>query len=196
MPRRSQDWRAPSARALLVSHWAVNSDATVELITKTVATLRTDPRIGRAEALRRSMASLISKGDAFAHPATWAPFVLVGEGQASARAPTAAAQPKTLPPAAKTPRQPDWQTEVLSARGTQPPALMSVTRTRVSACSRSQYSASCLESELGVHAHSHGSGQKLPHRWKVSVLAQTGPQLRSQYIERQPHHAHHHGRPD
>jgi CHAT domain len=184
------------ARALLVSHWAVNSDATVELITKTVATLRTDPRIGRAEALRRSMASLISKGDAFAHPATWAPFVLVGEGQASARAPTAAAQPKTLPPAAKTPRQPDWQTEVLSARGTQPPALMSVTRTRVSACSRSQYSASCLESELGVHAHSHGSGQKLPHRWKVSVLAQTGPQLRSQYIERQPHHAHHHGRPD
>ena len=101
------------ARALLVSHWAVDSNATVELITKAVAAQRTDPRIGRAEALRRSMASLISKGDAFAHPATWAPFVLVGEGQASARAPTAT-KLKTLAPAAKTPIQPDWQTEVLA----------------------------------------------------------------------------------
>ena len=101
------------ARALLVSHWAVESDATVELITKTVVALRTDPRIGRAEALRRSMASLISKGDAFAHPATWAPFVLVGEGQANARVPTTATKAKTLSPAAKNPRQPDWQSEVL-----------------------------------------------------------------------------------
>ena len=102
------------ARALLVSHWAVDFNATVELITKTVAALRTDPRIGRAEALRRSIASLISKGDAFAHPSTWAPFVLVGEGQASGRAPTATTKPKTLPPAAKTPMQPDWQTKVLA----------------------------------------------------------------------------------
>ena len=68
------------ARALLVSHWAVDSEATVELIAKTFAALRTDPHIGRAEALRRSMLALISKGDAHAHPATWAPFVLVGEG--------------------------------------------------------------------------------------------------------------------
>jgi CHAT domain-containing protein/tetratricopeptide (TPR) repeat protein len=102
------------ARALLVSHWAVDSNATVELIAKTVAAMQTDPRIGRAEALRRSMVSLISKGDAFAHPATWAPFVLVGEGQKSARAPTPAAKPKTLPPAAKNPMQPDWQTELLA----------------------------------------------------------------------------------
>ena len=105
------------ARALLVSHWAVDSEATVELITKTFAALRTDPRIGRAEALRRSMVALISKGDAYAHPATWAPFVLVGEGQASIGAPTAKPDPtKKLPSAANQkstgPPVPDWRTEI------------------------------------------------------------------------------------
>ena len=78
----------------------------MELITKTFAALRTDPRIGRAEALRRSMVALISKGDGYAHPATWAPFVLVGEGQASIEAPTAKpapTKPKTLQPATKSP---------------------------------------------------------------------------------------------
>jgi CHAT domain-containing protein len=39
---------------------------------------------GRAEALRRSMLSMIDTGkDYEAHPAFWAPFVLVGEGGAS-----------------------------------------------------------------------------------------------------------------
>jgi hypothetical protein len=55
------------------------------------------------EALRRSMVSLISKGDPFAHPTTWAPFVPVGEGQASARASTTTTKPKTLPPHSKNP---------------------------------------------------------------------------------------------
>ena len=98
------------ARALLVSHWAVDSDATVELITKTFAALRTDPRIGRAEALRRSMVALISKGDAYAHPATWAPFVLVGEGQASIAAPTA--KPAAAKNKSTGPPVPDWRTEI------------------------------------------------------------------------------------
>ena len=41
------------------------------------------PEIGRAEALRRSMVDLIQHGPAEnAHPAMWAPFVLVGEGGA------------------------------------------------------------------------------------------------------------------
>ena len=41
------------------------------------------PKIGRAEALRRSMLALIDKGpERFAHPAAWAPFVVVGEGGA------------------------------------------------------------------------------------------------------------------
>jgi CHAT domain-containing protein len=38
------------------------------------------PEIGRAEALRRSIAGLIAKGGDNAHPGIWAPFVLVGSG--------------------------------------------------------------------------------------------------------------------
>ena len=69
------------ARALLVSHWYVHSDAAVKLMTGTFAELNANPIIGRAEALRRSMARLIGSGTpADAHPANWAPFVLVGEG--------------------------------------------------------------------------------------------------------------------
>jgi CHAT domain-containing protein/tetratricopeptide (TPR) repeat protein len=69
------------ARALLVSHWEVNSEATVALITKTFAELKAEPSIGRAEALRRAMLNLIANDKALsAHPANWAPFVLVGEG--------------------------------------------------------------------------------------------------------------------
>ena len=65
------------ARALLVSHWAVNSEATVWLTTGTFSTLARSPRIGRAEALRRTMLAMI---DAGLPPGQWAPFVIVGEG--------------------------------------------------------------------------------------------------------------------
>jgi CHAT domain-containing protein/tetratricopeptide (TPR) repeat protein len=69
------------ARALLVSHWYVASDAAVKLTTGAFDALRASPAIGRAEALRRSMAVLITKGKPQeAHPSIWAPFVLVGEG--------------------------------------------------------------------------------------------------------------------
>jgi CHAT domain-containing protein len=68
------------ARALLVSHWAVNSDATVKLITKAFDEMKADSKVGRAEALRRSMLALISTDGGNAHPANWAPFVVVGEG--------------------------------------------------------------------------------------------------------------------
>jgi tetratricopeptide (TPR) repeat protein/CHAT domain-containing protein len=72
------------ARSLLVSHWEVASEPTVKLITKAVSELKRDPKIGRAEALRRSMLSMINTGkDYEAHPAFWAPFVLVGEGGAA-----------------------------------------------------------------------------------------------------------------
>jgi len=77
------------ARSVLVSHWAVYSGATVKLIGDTVAKWKTDPmsgrpQSGRAEALRRSMLALIDNGQDFeAHPAFWAPFVLVGEGAAA-----------------------------------------------------------------------------------------------------------------
>jgi len=40
-----------------------------------------DKKTGRAEALRRAMLALIDSGKAKeAHPSTWAPFVVVGEG--------------------------------------------------------------------------------------------------------------------
>ena len=73
------------ARALLVSHWYVDSDAAVKLTTKAFAAMRADPSIGRAEAMR--LAVLAVMGDrsrparwTTAHPAVWGPFVVVGEG--------------------------------------------------------------------------------------------------------------------
>ena len=69
------------ARALLVSHWAVNSHAAVNLITTAVSAMAVDPSVGRAEALRRSMLALVESGTPqAAHPAYWAAFVVVGEG--------------------------------------------------------------------------------------------------------------------
>jgi CHAT domain-containing protein len=70
------------ARALLVSHWYVNSAATVKLITEAFTELKVNPAVGRAEAVRRSMAKLITMGRPHeAHPEYWAPFVVVGEGR-------------------------------------------------------------------------------------------------------------------
>ena len=68
------------ARALLVSHLAVNSDATVKLIAQAFHEMKADAKIGRAEALRRSMLRLIGGNDVNVHPANWAPFIVVGEG--------------------------------------------------------------------------------------------------------------------
>ena len=72
------------ARALLVSHWEVDSEATVKLITATVGTITTDKTVGRAEALRRAMVAMIDTGKNYeSHPAYWAPFIVVGEGAAA-----------------------------------------------------------------------------------------------------------------
>jgi CHAT domain-containing protein/tetratricopeptide (TPR) repeat protein len=72
------------ARSLLVSDWAVDSDAAVLLITHAFAELSQNPSIGRAEALRRSMQAVIkdTSRPGTAHPSFWAPFVVVGEGGA------------------------------------------------------------------------------------------------------------------
>ena len=71
------------ARALLVSHWSVYSQATVKLITGAVARMSGDDGLGPAEAMRQSMLAMIAHGEpAEAHPAYWAPFVVVGEGAA------------------------------------------------------------------------------------------------------------------
>ncbi len=73
------------ARALLVSHWSVQSEAAVKLTTRMLTEAAQHPAIGRAEALRRSMLALMddTENPHFAHPLFWAPFVVVGEGGAS-----------------------------------------------------------------------------------------------------------------
>jgi CHAT domain-containing protein len=70
------------ARSLLVSHWAVNSDAAVALTTRMFD--ESAKGASKAEALRRSMLALMARTDKpyYAHPALWAPFVIVGEGNA------------------------------------------------------------------------------------------------------------------
>ena len=69
------------ARSLLVSHWEVDSEAAVAITTGAMNAMKAEPKIGRAEALRRSIAALIARGGRFAHPSVWAPFVLVGNGE-------------------------------------------------------------------------------------------------------------------
>ena len=68
------------ARSLLVSHWPVNSSAAVKITTGAINEMKANPKIGRAEALRRSISALIAKGEGWDHPSIWAPFVLVGNG--------------------------------------------------------------------------------------------------------------------
>jgi CHAT domain-containing protein len=69
------------ARSLLVSHWYVDSEASVAITTGAVNAMKANPKTGRAEALRSSIAAVIAKGGRFAHPSVWAPFVLVGNGE-------------------------------------------------------------------------------------------------------------------
>jgi CHAT domain-containing protein/Tfp pilus assembly protein PilF len=70
------------ARALLVSHWPVASVAATRLTISTFDALKTDPTLGRAEALRRAMLAYLAdqSSPTNAHPAIWGPFSLVGEG--------------------------------------------------------------------------------------------------------------------
>jgi CHAT domain-containing protein len=68
------------SRSLLASHWYVNSEAAVELVTGMFAETARTPGIGHSEALRRTMAASIRAGGARAHPSYWAPFTVVGDG--------------------------------------------------------------------------------------------------------------------
>jgi CHAT domain-containing protein/tetratricopeptide (TPR) repeat protein len=68
------------ARSLLVSHWEVDSDATVKLVTGAFEALAREPGLGHADVLQRSMLALVKAGGQEAHPAYWAPFIVVGAG--------------------------------------------------------------------------------------------------------------------
>lgn len=70
------------ARALLVTHWAVDSAAATRLTTTTFGRLKDNPNIGRAEALRQAMLAYLNDASSprNAYPAFWGPFALIGEG--------------------------------------------------------------------------------------------------------------------
>ena len=89
------------ARSLLVSHWAVNSDATVKLVTKAYEAIAKSPATGRAEAMRRSMLALIEGGGHEAHPSYWAPFIVAGSGGTVLRELATAAINPAIPPLPK-----------------------------------------------------------------------------------------------
>lgn len=71
------------ARSLLVSHWSVKEAAAITLVTASIRSAN-EPGVGRSEALRRAMISLIDgSSERVTHPSYWAPFVVVGEGSAA-----------------------------------------------------------------------------------------------------------------
>ncbi|QDC09464.1 CHAT domain-containing protein [Oceanicola sp. D3] len=68
------------ARALLVSHWPVESQSAVSLMTDIFARRAADPELSAAEAQRQAMLAMIDGPRAeWRHPAYWAPFILVGD---------------------------------------------------------------------------------------------------------------------
>jgi CHAT domain-containing protein len=80
-------WRAffyAGARALLVSHWSVNSAAAARLTTSTFAIMKADPKLDRAEAVRNAMLAYMNDRSSpwNAYPAFWGPFSVIGEGAA------------------------------------------------------------------------------------------------------------------
>jgi CHAT domain-containing protein len=68
------------ARTLMVSHWPVQSQAAVRLVTSSIQSLDKDATLTSAEALRRAMLDMIddTTDERSARPGIWGPFVIVG----------------------------------------------------------------------------------------------------------------------
>lgn len=67
------------ARRVLASHWEVDSDATVALVTATFQAWARAPEAGAARALRAAQRRLLAE-PRFSHPSYWAAFTLLGDG--------------------------------------------------------------------------------------------------------------------
>jgi len=66
------------ARALLVSHWRVSSEATTKLVAETIAAYAKSPQAGKAAALQAAMGATMAKPE-YAHPYFWAAFSVIGD---------------------------------------------------------------------------------------------------------------------
>jgi CHAT domain-containing protein len=68
-------------KSLVVSHWEVDSESTVALMTGMFDALKSNPHLSHAEALRMSMLRMIANTSKpeWAQPKFWAPFIVVGE---------------------------------------------------------------------------------------------------------------------
>ena len=74
------------SKSLYVTHWPVDSESAKELVTTTLGYYQKEG-LGRANAASKSIRSLISSGStkdgnvevSYAHPAFWAPYIVVGE---------------------------------------------------------------------------------------------------------------------
>ncbi len=74
------------ARALLVSHWYVESESTVRTMVGMFGELGSTPGLGSAEALRRSQMQILDDAGNglpifWSHPLYWGAFTLVGDGE-------------------------------------------------------------------------------------------------------------------
>jgi CHAT domain-containing protein len=84
------------AKPLIVSHWEVDDQVTINLMIKIFLVMKNNPKLSHGEALQQAMLAIIegsgsgsreSRGlvqpeaqeDAAFHPRLWAPFVVVGE---------------------------------------------------------------------------------------------------------------------
>ena len=79
------------ARALMVTHWAVNDQTAAFLVADTLRRFRQTPDLGIAGALRAAQLGMLDAAGhgmvaAVAHPFYWAPFALIGDGGAHAPA--------------------------------------------------------------------------------------------------------------
>ena len=69
-------------RSVLATHWAVESEASRQLVSRLFADVARDPKGNRAQGVQRVQVAMIDGtlgGGAYAHPFFWAPYALFGD---------------------------------------------------------------------------------------------------------------------